>query len=382
MASLRKYPRSPYWFACFTAPDGKRVQRSTKHKLRKPAQTMADEWETLAKEKARARQSHKVIAEIYKAAHGEELPMSDTRAYLQRWLATRAGSVKPATLTAYKARIKSFTTFMGSAADKEPIGNCTVELITRYRDEIAAKRSAATANQAVKILRVIFEDARRDGFLSDNPAKDVRALKKAQREAAARRPFTVDELKTVLKVADSEWRSMILFGLYTGQRLADIAQFQWSNLDIETGELKLSSGKTGRTIIIPLCKPLQDHVSTLTAGDDTTAPIHPRAAAHIAASGRPVTLSRQFGELLAAAGLRPATSHQAKQDKQARRVANQLCFHALRHTATSLMKNAGISPAVVQDIIGHDSKEMSDHYTTIESAAKRTALESLPDLTK
>jgi site-specific recombinase XerD len=47
-----------------------------------------------------------------------------------------------------------------------------------------------------------------------------------------------------------------------------------------------------------------------------------------------------------------------------------------------MMKNAGVSPAIVQDIIGHESAEISAHYTHVESAAKRTALESLPDLTR
>jgi len=29
MASLRKKDRSPFWFACYTLPDGRRTQRST-----------------------------------------------------------------------------------------------------------------------------------------------------------------------------------------------------------------------------------------------------------------------------------------------------------------------------------------------------------------
>jgi hypothetical protein len=44
------------------------------------------------------------------------------------------------------------------------------------------------------------------------------------------------------------------------------------------------------------------------------------------------------------------------------------------------MKNAGVSPAIVQDIIGHNSAEVSAHYTHIDSAAKKAALAQLPDL--
>jgi integrase len=60
---------------------------------------------------------------------------------------------------------------------------------------------------------------------------------------------------------------------------------------------------------------------------------------------------------------------------------NELSFHALRHTATSLMKNAGISPAIVQDIIGHESPAISAHYTRIEESTKRGAVDSMPDVT-
>ena len=35
-----------------------------------------------------------------------------------------------------------------------------------------------------------------------------------------------------LSVADDEWRSMILFGLYTGARLSDVASLTWENIDL------------------------------------------------------------------------------------------------------------------------------------------------------
>jgi len=46
------------------------------------------------------------------------------------------------------------------------------------------------------------------------------------------------------------------------------------------------------------------------------------------------------------------------------------------------MKNAGISPAFVQEFIGHDSATVSRHYTHIETDALRKAANALPDLSK
>jgi integrase len=70
------------------------------------------------------------------------------------------------------------------------------------------------------------------------PEDPAAAVKGVQKEAAAakKRAFTLDELRAVLDVADPEWKSMSLFGLYTGQRLADIATMRWSSVDLVKGE--------------------------------------------------------------------------------------------------------------------------------------------------
>ena len=61
-------------------------------------------------------------------------------------------------------------------------------------------------------------------------------------------------------------------------------------------------------------------------------------------------------------------------------VVQEISFHALRHTATSLMKNAGVSSAIVQEFTGHDSPAISANYTHIETSALKKAAESLPDV--
>lgn len=375
MASLRKFPRSPFWFGCFTLPDGKRVQRSTKEKTRKAAQAVATEWEKLSKERARARQMHKVIAEVYKAAHKEELPDATPRAYVTGWLARRKGELASSSYSAYSGRSAHFVEWLGAAADR-PMAELETKQFVLYRDALAARVSGTTANHGIKLLRVILEDARRDGFMADNPVKDCGMLKKAG--TSSRRPFTLDEIRSILAVADDEWRSMIFFGLYTGQRLKDIASLSWANVDLTAEEIQLRTNKTGRVVRIPICTPLMQHIESLPAGDDPRAPLHPR----IAANSKGSILSRHFSNLLAEAGLIGKRTHDAAKDGRAsKRAASEISFHSLRHTATSLMKNAGISPAVVMDIIGHDSAEMSAHYTHIESKAKREALDSMPDLT-
>jgi len=52
---------------------------------------------------------------------------------------------------------------------------------------------------------------------------------------------------------------------------------------------------------------------------------------------------------------------------------NAVSFHSLRHTATSLLKAAGVSESFARDIIGHESAQISRLYTHVEDDAKRAA---------
>lgn len=180
------------------------------------------------------------------------------------------------------------------------------------------------------------------------------------------------------EIEGTEWVSLVRFGLYTGQRIGDLAGLRWSQMDLESEEIRITTAKTGRRVIVPMCKALKEHILTLEAGDKPDAFVHPRAAA-AGASQR----SREFGEILARCGMRreaPAYHGKIKGRTGERRELNALSFHSLRHSAVSMMKNAGISEAVVQDLVGHESAEMSAHYTDIDSKAKQKALTKLPTI--
>ncbi len=121
--------------------------------------------------------------------------------------------------------------------------------IARWRDENAAKASATTANNKLKILRVFFTSAWRDDVISGNPAAKVSVLKTP---GSIRRPFTASELTSLLRKAEGEWLGMILFRIYAGQRLKDIANLTWANVDVERAEIKFTTSKTRRHQVIPL----------------------------------------------------------------------------------------------------------------------------------
>lgn len=181
-------------------------------------------------------------------------------------------------------------------------------------------------------------------------------------------------------MADDEWRSLILFGIYTGQRLGDLAKLRWANVDLLKADVRLKTAKTGRVMIIPMAEPLRRHVESLPISDDPQAPVHPRASRLMETQGKSGGLSNQFADLLADAGLREKKPHRSEgKTRNGRREINPLSFHSLRRTATTFLHEAGIPAAVAQALIGHDSEAMHELYINVGREALQKAANALPE---
>jgi integrase len=181
----------------------------------------------------------------------------------------------------------------------------------------------------------MFKSARRDSVITEDPAEFVEPVRR-ERASKIKRPFTLAELRRILDLARDEWRSMILFGLYSGQRLGDVATLRWSNIDLLRNELRLSTRKTGKTMILPLAAPLRKHITSLHVADDPFASIHPKAFDLVERQHKTGNLSNQFADLLAAAGLREKKNHKSTgKGRGSRREVEPLSFHSLRRTSTT-----------------------------------------------
>jgi integrase len=158
----------------------------------------------------------------------------------------------------------------------------------------------------------------------------------------------------------------------------------WENIDLIRGEIRLVTRKTRKTMILPIATALRRHIEGMQTGDAPAAPLHPRAFAIVGAQGKTGHLSNQFADLLAQAGLREKKAHRKTGDEGVGRGVGSgsggLSFHCIRHTAVSLMKDAGIPEAAVMEIVGHDSEQMSQHYTHVGRDSLEKAAQALPDL--
>jgi integrase len=390
MPSIHRQPSRPYWFCAFAIfnPEthkSRRVFRSTKTSNKRQALEICRAWHKAAL-KARSGKlsvdaAREVIAQgvsdVFTAANVESLPSASIKAWCETWLEAKAIEAEQSTHDRYKRIVERFVEFLG-VKSKRDLSTLQASDIARFRDHEAKERTRATANLSLKVLRVCFGEAVRQGLLTINPGARVKLLK--SRDKSARRAFTLSEIKRILKACgdDAEWRGLVLFGLYLGQRLGDLARLSWRAVNLEQGEIAFTTRKTGRRIVLPLVQPLGDYLASLPASDDANAFIFPNSAKH----KRTASLSNQFREILVDAGLVEPRGHQAaKQGRAQARETSEISFHSLRHSAVTMLKASGLSDFIAREIVGHDSAAVSRQYTHLSTDDLRGAMQRLPDIT-
>jgi integrase len=378
MASIRKKQNSRYYIACFTDSSGVQRQLSTKLTNRVKAQQIAQKYELAYAIKLTEAQARKVISGVYEELHGEDLHHSTVREFFNEWLKNKAVETTSGTQKRYKNAAEKLIEFLAGRADRD-IAYIHKRDITALRDKTAEDLTTSTANTDLKILRVAFRQAVAEGLRLDNPAASVNLLK--SRRDPTRRPFTEDELKKILAVASAEWRGLILAGIYTGQRLGDLAGMRWKTIDPDERIISFDTRKTNRTIRIPIPDPLWRYLASLPT-QNSNDPVFPEAQRMQAmANGESRGLSGEFHRILVKAGLANTRSKEnTGRGHSTRRATSELSFHALRHTTNSWLKKAGVPESVVKDILGHESNMVSLKYTHVDDESKRMAVKKLPDL--
>ncbi len=387
MASLHKQSGKPNWFCAFTSAEGTRHFKSTKTSDKKAANEICRAWAqaVLHGDRLTADKAREIIADGVSGimlARGVALPSETVRGWCKRWLDTKELENEASSHLRYEQGLRVFLEHLGSAADKN-LETLTADTMLRFRDECAAKVSIGTSNTNLRIVRACLGAARQHGLLSTNPALLVKPLK--ERGETKRREMTLEEIQRVLMTCgETEWRGLVLAGLYTGQRLGDCARLAWQQIDLAKKTIWFVTRKTGKRLSMHLANPLADYFASLPSTDDPKAFVLPRFARM--AEGPTAALSKAFAEeIMIPSGLMPPrTKNHASTGKgrKAKRQMNEVTFHSLRHSMVTMLKATGASNALAQMIVGHDSSAVSSRYTHLSAKDTTEAINNLPDVTK
>jgi integrase len=380
MASLRKLPNSPYWIACFRDAAGRRTNRSTKQTDVRKARPIAKEWEDAAR-KGRAGEitqaaAIKVLGEIVEISTGNTFQVSSVSDHFRGYLQSRETLGKTAsTVRRYKPILDGFLAFIGAKRAAASVGSVTAQEIEHFRDaELRAGKGGTTADFAVKVLRAVFEAARRKGLCLANPAQ---AVELTAATAEEREVFSDVELRDLLNTAgDTDWRGMILVGIHCGLRIHDAASLTWESIDLASATLshraEKTRGRSRRETVIYMHPQLANYLESR-AGDDPRAPLFPSLAGR--KTGSAGGLSNAFSRLMENAGIRPALGDEKK--GKGRRFRSK-GFHAMRHSMITRLATANVSADVRRAMVGQSSDAVHRKYVHLDTTAQKAAVENLP----
>lgn len=369
--------RSPFWIACYTDSSGRRVRKSTKTKVRDVALRMALQLERAARlagtgELTEVRARELISDLLEQTTDGREsVRIITTRQFLTTWLTGKKALLAGGSHWTYDAAIKGFLDYMGSRADR-PLAAVQPPDLQGYVSRMHGRKMAAkTVGIYMKILRSAFKAARLQQLLNWNPAE---AVELPRGESAERGTFTPAEVAILAAAAPSEdWRTVILVGAFTGQRLRDCTNLEWRNVDFVAGTVAFNVLKRGgKRLTLPLHPQLRERLEAIVS-DTVEKYVSPSLANR--STGGKSGLSMEFKQIMAAAGVDAGSA-----ESKGRRKMSARTFHSLRHGFVSGLANAGVGEDLRMKLAGHATRDVHSGYTHHELAVLSAAIAKLPPI--
>jgi integrase len=321
------------------------------------------------------------IGELLGAAERGEL-LSDRRitvaAYLDEWLVAIEPSIRPLTVESYRGTIRTHITPHIGALQLRALTPLHVHaLVSRKSRELAA----STVHKIISILRAAMRRAVAWNLIPRDVTADVIAPRQG---APIDATWSSEQARLFLDAA----RGHDLYAFYylaisTGMRLGELLGLRWSDIDFERRFLR---------VVRSVHAPNRWHVTV----SDPKTPTSRRRIALADDIVRELRLHRdrqQMGRFPVGPDdpcftndnphRLPLTKGRVSYHLEvicAKAGVPKIRFHDIRHTAATLMLEAGEHPKVVAERLGHSKVAMTlDRYSHVTPDMQQAAADRLAD---
>lgn len=238
------------------------------------------------------------------------------------------------------------------------LGKRLVASITRHDiaslHEKTGKTAPYEANRILALLSVMFEFARRMGYVPDNHSNPARCIEKFK-EQKRDRWVKPEEMPRLAEAIDSEpniyVREALWLYILTGARKSELLQAKWEDIDFARGELRLPRTKAGRIHYVPLSKAAIEILQSIPKLEGNPFILPGVNGKHL------VNIDKAWGRIRKAAGL------------------EDVRLHDLRRTVGSWLATSGHSLHLIGKILNHSNVSTTEIYAHLSDDPVKRAME-------
>ena len=236
--------------------------------------------------------------------------------------------------------------FLEAIGDKE-ITKISVREIERFFEKKQKEVSNWTARRHHIVISSIFETAKRWGYITSNPCRQITRAKMIEIHPIF---FSVEELEKVYNVIDDlDIKDIVLCAFATGMRLSEIVTLQWHQIDTDRKIINVQNSDTFTTKskkcrIIPMNDMVFEIMERRKKERVCDFVFHSDGRRYLEDH-----ISKVFKKYVVKSG-----------------VNSKLHFHSLRHGFCSVLVQRGVSLYEVQKLAGHSSPSVTQIYSHLQ----------------
>jgi tyrosine recombinase XerC len=269
----------------------------------------------------------------------------------------------PHTLAAYSGDLIQLAGYLEDRGILDERAVTTRDIRAYLSDLVERGLARSTVARKLSAIRSLFRWAARQGLLTEDPARSLRAPRKGSRLPKWLRD---EEIQALLSLPDESPAGLrdraILELLYaSGLRAGEAVSLRCADVDLEAQEVLVREGKGGRDRVALLGGPAAAALKCYMESG------RPQLMAAAARRTDALFLNR-WGGPLSDRGVRRIF------DKYAARACERLKItpHVLRHTFATHLLNHGADLRSVQELLGHASIATTQVYTHVTITRMRT----------
>jgi integrase len=232
-----------------------------------------------------------------------------------------------------------------------PLVRFDAPLVVRIRDKAAEGGKRRSGNYVKAVLSVLFGWGIERGYVTSNPAKGVKNIRRRKGTPDANRPWMDIERHVVLDHAPAHMLPALALMAFTGLGPGDALRLP--KAFYRDGKIATRRSKTGQPVYWPAPAPLS---AVLEKG-----PQHDAITLCANSDGKPWTVG----------GFRASWRKLRVKLEEGQHVNAGLTLYGLRHTVAVILRELGYDERTIADALGQKTIEMARHYARGADLSKK-----------